>query len=256
VQEHATERYNNGPLRRQDGFTLRLFHGDAFSGELQAALGEENLAGQVFDVASVQFALHYAFFNEQVARSAVKNAAAALRPGGKFVGTTVDASVMVKRLRQNKGLGFGNSVYRAVFSEQHASKRFDQSDGAFGIEYEFTLSDAIDGCKEWLVHKATLQRIAQEEGLDLTHWDNFHTHISSAIDSNEEARNSFARHLGSSTLDEDQWEAAGLYCVFEFVKRSDVDPPPRPEPPKKRALTSEDVHPVPSSSQTQQPPDE
>ena len=33
-----------------------------------------------------------------------------LRPGGHFIGTTVDANVLVRKLRETDGLRFGNSI--------------------------------------------------------------------------------------------------------------------------------------------------
>lgn len=250
ISQHATERYNSSVYKKANGFVARMLCGDAFTGELQTALAQLDLSGSVFDVVSMQFALHYSFYSEVVARSALKNVSQSLRPGGIFIGTTVDSNVLVKKLREHVGLAFGNSVYKIVFDEQYRNKTFDKQDGAFGIEYEFTLDDAVTQCKEWLVHKKELERVAYEESLKLIMWTNLHEYIVDLINSDESARSMLFSHLQDVTLDEDQWEAAGLYVAFAFRKMGDESSAPaKPEAPRKRPMTDELIINVPQVSE-------
>jgi mRNA (guanine-N7-)-methyltransferase len=257
VIAHASDRYNSSVYRRFDGFTARMLHGDAFTGDVQSALSRLGFAGEVFDIVSMQFALHYAFHSENVARSAVRNVSSSLCPGGLFIGITVDSNVIVKKLREHLGLAFGNSVYRVEFDQTYSNKTFNQSNGAFGLEYAFTLEGAVDQCKEWLVHKKELQRLAQEESLELVTWTNLHEYITTLVQSDASARSMMFSHLQDAELDEDEWEAIGLYVAFVFRKVGDKSTaPPRPEPPSKRPITGEDIVAVPSSSIAQEhPPD-
>jgi len=59
-------------------------------------------------------------------------------------GTTLDANVLVKKLRNADGLRFGNNVYTVEFASKHHDKCFPKS-RPFGIEYTFTLKDAVEG---------------------------------------------------------------------------------------------------------------
>lgn len=56
------------------------------------ALGKADL----FDVASIQFALHYMAESEDRMRAFLTAVAGHLRPGGQFLATTVDANVLVQ----------------------------------------------------------------------------------------------------------------------------------------------------------------
>jgi hypothetical protein len=52
--------------------------------------------------------------------------------------------VLVKNLRNVDGLRFGNDVYTVEFASKHHDKCFPKS-RPFGIEYTFTLKDAVEG---------------------------------------------------------------------------------------------------------------
>ena len=49
------------------------------------------LESNAYDVASMQFAIHYMFEEEARAKTLFDDVGAALRPGGVFVATTIDA---------------------------------------------------------------------------------------------------------------------------------------------------------------------
>jgi mRNA (guanine-N7-)-methyltransferase len=117
VRRDATERYNVGSFQ----FPARFIAGDCFEVDL---IKEGALAQKSFDVISCQFAVHYSWSTEQRARCAFRNVARLLRPGGHFIGTTVDSNVLVRKLRDAKGLSFGNDVVNVTFHEKHKSKLF------------------------------------------------------------------------------------------------------------------------------------
>lgn len=81
--------------------------GNFINPRLLDELGRQH-PGIYFDAVSCQFALHYSWTTETDAYHALRNAAVRLRKGGLFIGTTTDANVLVKKLRQTKGLHFGN----------------------------------------------------------------------------------------------------------------------------------------------------
>eukprot|EP00241_Pyramimonas_parkeae_P019160 CAMPEP_0114291228 /NCGR_PEP_ID=MMETSP0059-20121206/8370_1 /TAXON_ID=36894 /ORGANISM="Pyramimonas parkeae, Strain CCMP726" /LENGTH=329 /DNA_ID=CAMNT_0001412703 /DNA_START=111 /DNA_END=1100 /DNA_ORIENTATION=- len=211
VQQHARERYNAGAYN----FAAELMCADAFEVDLKPYLKHPGS----FDVVSCQFAIHYSFASEARARMAMRNVSMVLRPGGYFLGTTTDANVIVKQLRSAPGLSFGNSVYKVEFSKQHRSKHFLQP---FGIEYDFTLVDAVDKVPEYLVPFETFKQIAADEGLELVLRGNFHDYTSWKVTDRHAAQ--LARQMKlfadgfSPPLSEVEWEAARIYCVFAFKK--------------------------------------
>ena len=169
VRRDAIQRYNKGDYT----FPATFIAGDAFVHDLEDVLGE-NVRG-LFDVVSCQFAIHYSFSTEKRARKAFENISKALRPGGHFVGTTVDSNVLVRNLRQTDGLLFGNDVIEVNFDEKHSKKEFLPP--GFGIEYSFTLEDAVTDCKESLVPLITFAELAKEYDLEIMRWTNFHQYV-------------------------------------------------------------------------------
>ena len=74
-----------------------------------------SMATTRFQLASCQFAMHYAFDSEARASALLANAAGRLElEHGIFVATIPDANVLVRRLRASSSLEFGNGLYRVV----------------------------------------------------------------------------------------------------------------------------------------------
>ena len=225
VRTDARLRYNVG----QHTFPAALFVGDCFEAPLPLPLQPFG----PFDVVSCQFALHYSFGTEARARRALQNVAALLRVGGVFLGTTADADVLVRKLRATHGLRFGNELYGVEFDARHAAKTFSAV-APFGLEYRFTLADAVDDVAEYLVHRPTLERLAEECGLRLTCWCNFHEFVHERLKPEcvHDRQLWTLRGLGGireeegggalppprCALSEEEWEVAHLYAVFAFEK--------------------------------------
>eukprot|EP00741_Cyanophora_paradoxa_P023645 tig00021608_g22839.t1 len=141
-----------------------------------------------FDAVSCQFAIHYSFQDEGRARMMMENVTRRLKPGGHFVGTTTDANVLVRKLREAPGLEFGNDVYRVRFEVpgRAGAGGWDKSfprDSPFGNRYLFYLEDAVghkdaegrlEMVPEYLVPFPALVRLAGEYGLELVESENLH----------------------------------------------------------------------------------
>ena len=115
VRRDATQRYNGGSYP----FPATFIAGDCFEVDL---CDEGALAQKGFDVISCQFAIHYSWSTERRARCAFRNVARLLRPGGHFIGTTVDANVLVRKLRETRGVSFGNDVVTVAFDDETKKK--------------------------------------------------------------------------------------------------------------------------------------
>jgi len=180
VRRDAIQRYNRGNYQ----FPATFIAGDAFVHDLEDVLGEQ--VKGLFDIVSCQFAIHYSFSTETRARKAFENISKALRPGGHFVGTTVDSNVLVKNLRETDGLQFGNEVIEVTFDEKHSDKKFLPP--GFGIEYSFTLEDAVTDCRESLVPFMTFKKLAEEYDLEIIRWTNFHEYVHELLKTPKEGK--------------------------------------------------------------------
>ena len=242
VRRDAVKRYNAEHARE---FPATFVAGDAFVVDLAKVLPE---SARALDVISCQFAIHYSFSTEQRARTALRNVCKMLRPGGFFIGTTVDANVLVKKLREVDGLAFWNPVYEVEFDEAFKSKTFPRGEtGGFGIEYTFTLADAVTKCRECMVPKDVWVALAADYGLELVEWQNFHDYVHSQLtgaDTRERASELWSQIMGDDALSltDEEWEAAYLYTTFAFrmsgspesaaaakLKRAPVSEPKRVE---------------------------
>tara|TARA_B110000977_G_scaffold195878_2_gene275151 strand:- start:139 stop:1242 length:1104 start_codon:yes stop_codon:yes gene_type:complete len=231
VRRDATERYNGGDYN----FPAKFIAGDCFEVDL---VKDGGLGVKSFDVISCQFAIHYSWSTEERARQSFRNVAKLLRPGGHFIGTTVDANVLVRKLRETDGLAFGNDVVEVKFNDRLKNKLFPSSLGPFGHRYQFTLKDAVTECDEWMVPKKSFVELAGEFGLELVEWRNFHDFVGgrlggnnlngngNGIDDSTQQSIKAARDLWRQTaggklpedsgMSDDEWEAARLYAAFAF----------------------------------------
>ena len=151
---------------------------------IHADLGQHDLAPSLlgsapFDTVQCQLALHYFFQSRARATNVFKMIAAALKPGGYFVGTTMDADVVAMLMRQpeamrgthwkqltrpagsgsaaaaaTKCVGFENAICRVKFD---AADDFSAADDVlagrpqFGTRYSFQLGELIEAdCDEYL----------------------------------------------------------------------------------------------------------
>ncbi|KAI9281171.1 guanine-N(7)-methyltransferase domain-containing protein [Sporodiniella umbellata] len=215
--EQMQERYYS---LRDRHFTAEFFPMDCYNELLEPKLKQDTW----FDTVSMQFCLHYAFENEEKARTMLENVTCRLRPGGRFIGTLPDANWIVKRVRQEpKGsFGFGNSIYHIQFENVQ-----DDSHGnkvgftPYGCKYMFHLEEAVD-CPEYLVHWPTLVRLAKEYGLVLKYIENFHNFYVNNL--NEPEFSKLLERIGvvggnKAAMSQEEWEAAGIYLAFAFEKQ-------------------------------------
>jgi len=201
-------------------FTAQFLCGDGFGCQLDRYL-EPDIH---FHVVSCQFSMHYAFSSEEKVRRMLENVTQRLVPGGFFIGTIPDSNVLVRKLRACPGLEFGNEFYRVVFDDAWSSKRFVKN--PFGIRYHFYLESAVLDVPEYLVVFPVLEQMAQEYGLELQLWMNFHEFITMYLSPNSPFLSLFHRmdiFQNSRGLSPEFWDTAYLYAVFAFKKRG-ADP--------------------------------
>lgn len=133
---------------------------DAFS----ASFGRAVRGLKPFGVVSCQFAIHYAFRSMSTASVALDTVAAAIRDGGQFVGTTVDAEYL-NQSRALLGRRFGDLYHRVNFAAAEPVE--------FGDAYDFTMPGSVDSLREYVVRRDTLVRMCAQRGMRLVEWRNF-----------------------------------------------------------------------------------
>ncbi|EKE39681.1 hypothetical protein ENUP19_0169G0011 [Entamoeba nuttalli] len=190
-------------------FNLKTIKEDCFSSELLNKIPSNSS----FEAVSCQFAIHYSFETKERAYQAVFNLTKYLRKGGLFVGTTVNAYRVVKKLRTVPGNKFGNELFTIRFDEQ-----FDKENiPTYGAKYYFELKDAIDNLPEYLIPFCEFQKICEEHGLKLIGFWDFHQFYREWIKFQE--YNELLDKMGKiDYMPNNQWEIISYYCAFVFQK--------------------------------------
>ena len=161
------------------------------------------------------------------------NVSARLRPGGYFIGTTVDKEILLDRLRKESkdGRTIGNSAYKVEFEQDVLHGQIPE----FGAKYYFYLEEAIEGdnqkgLPEFLVDKDTLVRLAEEYDLEMPYFMSF-----------MDCRNTMFRDINAPEIvkdrhfylvekiltdrkvpelvKKDNMEVVSLYTIFVFKKK-------------------------------------
>ena len=66
---------------------------------------------------------------------------------------------------------------RSSFRRRAQVQALPPDRGPFGLQYAFTLADAVTDCEEWMVPKKRFVELAEEYGLELVEWSNFHDFV-------------------------------------------------------------------------------
>lgn len=217
--QQALRRYND--LGRRP-FPATFLVGDCFAKDVLSYIDD---GVGTFDIVSCQFAVHYAFENEERVRRMLANVSGALKPGGFFIGTTPDANVLVRKLRAISGMSFANAVFRVVFDDidpPHNNKAFSRDRSPYGIRYSFSLGASVVDCPEYLVHFPSFEKVAAEYDLELLLLQNFHNFFTEYAAPGSPYRELLMRMKvldETGTMSPDEWDAAYLYTVFAFRKK-------------------------------------
>jgi SAM-dependent methyltransferase len=215
--------------------------------------------GARFDIASMQFAVHYMFQEETRCNTFFGMVAGLLRPGARFLATTPDADVLVQLLikaQAGAAKGRPNTLVQIKdnghtppriacemrFAEETARRLVqckDPDDEGWGLEYKFKLIDgndqnSVDNVPEWLVPIPLIECVAKRHGLKLILRQNFQSFFTQHRDWKEnghssafsEENNVFNR---KGTISNVEWEVARLYTVLAFEKEADAEAAPAGE---------------------------
>eukprot|EP00752_Nemacystus_decipiens_P017947 g16087.t1 len=232
--------------------------------------------GDLFDVASMQFALHYMGQTEGRMRRFLHEVSRHLRVGGIFIATTMDSRVLIQLLMGSSEQSWDSSLGRAtrkveiederknnllsiMFKHPYESYLRQFSDdgdarGPFGLEYTFTLREtelnknAVDEVPEWMLPLGALKEAAADYGLDLETAQNFHDFYAQESQADPARLNLRNMHVFNpqGSMNSTEWRIAGIYMALVFRKTStDMQPvgvstPPSParSPPRQHAPVS------------------
>lgn len=203
---------------------------------------------QMFDVVSIQFAIHYMMQTRQRARRFFHTVSQLLEVGGNLIATTIDARMVISHLMNlGRDLHFddedsikyeepyeikvGAGACRIVFQPEIVRKIMNNDD-LFGLEYTFTLVEGSDhgagvgdavNLPEWLTPIPVLQALGEEVGLELESVENFHEFYAHRKDPSLHASAHSSLYSmkvmnRDGSISSDEWEISRMYCAVKFRK--------------------------------------
>jgi len=180
----------------------------------------------LFSIMSCQFALHYFFESEERLRNVFEVFSRFIKPGGYFIGTTVDGNKIIELLKQNAEIhepllsikkGYKAAVPRKPYNNKYTFKINDSQDQA---GYFNTMGESV----EYLVNFGELSKVAAEYSFEPylyniflpTTKPNEYASCRSFVSFEEINRRNY---LGMSELKPEEVSINNLYTTFIFKKR-------------------------------------
>ena len=149
----------------------------------------------IFDVVAIQFALHYACGEVERVQRTLATAAKRLASDGTglMLVTLVDRRKLLQHVTTHAGgehssVSFGNDIFEVCIPPP-AAQALCAGEKMWGIEYLFSLGDAVQRCPEFAVDLAALRAVALEEGLELVHAQGLGGFVADSLQEERESSN-------------------------------------------------------------------
>ena len=190
---------------------------------IQQFMLRKNISG--FEILSCQFALHYFFQSETALRTVFENFGKLVKPGGYFIGTSVDGQRIIDLLKQNRQ--FNSTLLTVTKSYKAVAPR-----SKYNNMYTFKINDSFDQGNyfntmgesvEYLVFIQELTRIAKEYNFEPQHF-NFFEPIPNKRDEYPKTagfvsfEEIYKRKLIDNQLSPEELPINNLYTTFVFKK--------------------------------------
>lgn len=164
-----------------------------------------------FDVISIQFSFHYAFFSKETLLISLKSIFDHLKEGGKVICTIPNPSALLRRFK-NYGNNFGNEFYSVKFVNEFEKV----NDKKFGEQYFFTLKDALEECVEYLIDFDLLESECLKMGLRIVEFTDFISYFNENVKKHLDLYN---KMVGKKMTDK-ELAVPQLYSVLVIKKET------------------------------------
>jgi SAM-dependent methyltransferase len=126
--------------------------------------GFHNVGG-TFDMVVSNFAIHYFFQNETTLRNVIGNISGSLRPGGKFVCTTLNGQSVFDALRYTNVSHSHNMSWK--ISKKYTAETFPSTAKSLGYKIEIFVESIGQSIDEFLVNPEYFEDILNDYGMKL-----------------------------------------------------------------------------------------
>ena len=171
-----------------------------------------------------QFALHYFCDKEERITNLLRIVSSLLKPKHRFCASFPNPYHVLHRLKRNEPPPNMSGALCSIESSENVAAAGVDPLKTFGIEYIFSLGDAVQQCKEYIVPIDTVLEIAKSLGLKLVTLLPMQDYIVSMTQNDEvSALREAMGVVGADIprpLSNDEWKAIGVYMIIAWEKES------------------------------------
>jgi mRNA capping enzyme/mRNA capping enzyme, catalytic domain len=199
----------------------------------KGVIQQYNVAGNGFDVASVQFAIHYFFKSSETFYTFLQNVNESVKEGGYFIGTCYDGDTVFELLKEKErenGVLFGtieNKLCEII--KYYDQEEFPNDERSLGYEIGVYMNTIGQVLKEYLVNFTFLTNVLQEYGFELVNgtnksWGNATGSFKDVYKYVEHYSKTRKMHIGNTlnmTPDEKNISFLNRYFIFKKMRHVD-----------------------------------
>jgi hypothetical protein len=151
-EEDEDQKVSKGVIEQVFGLREKTNHFGNYVGKLHG------IGQKLFDVGSIQFALHYMFKNEVSMHSFIKNLSDTIKVGGTFIGTCYDGSKifnMLSKLDQSQSVDIynkGNTTKIWSITKKYLADSFPNNEESLGLTISVYQDSINQDIEEYLVN--------------------------------------------------------------------------------------------------------
>ena len=167
------------------------------------------------------FALHYFCDNEERVTNLLRVASDLLKPGCRFCASFPNPYHVLERLKRCEQLSSERTEICIIERGEQVDEQLDPL-SSFGVEYFFSLGDAVQKCKEYVVPINRVLQIAKSLGLELITLLPMQDYIVSMTKNTEVDALRDVMGIGHSMhrqLSPEEWMAIGVYMIIAWQKK-------------------------------------
>lgn len=221
--------------RRFSEISARVEHGERYeaffySGDMRSAETYAQLVKDghdLFDVACTQFSLQYVADSEATVNRLLQRLSKVLRPGARLVGSvpSCDALADLYDSVSCGAAGFktaGNGLFQVRYDGAWHRDELGEEDFSkrWGLDYEFSLVDAVDKQREYIVPWPAFEKLAAAAGFEVILDAPYSQILEVYSMTSKYYNNVFCRDGRGSILSADEDELFGLYNGFVMQRVS------------------------------------
>ena len=168
----SSQKFKDGTAAKDDlnKYYLDILHGniDLETITNNKLKGFYNLGSNNFDVVSCQFSIHYFFKDLETLNGLLENVSRLLKPGGVFIGTSLDGKNVFDILKKNQAImEHEEDTLLWKINKKYKDNQFNDDETCLGYSIDVYMESIGKTFTEYLVNYTYLESLLQQYNLKL-----------------------------------------------------------------------------------------